>query len=455
MNFSRSYLYRLLLPIALLAAGLVVSLVLVPSERLAVADQLFGFPDSDAPSHHLRPILLQAVCFLPAFASLLYGLGGVMDRYITRQFAKIFTLCLASLLSIWLLMDLADKVGDFRESSNVLKTIGIFYGTRAPAIFLLLTPYSLLLALLYSLGKLSGNREIIAMIQAGRSVFRITLPLVLAGIMFSLLCVALNYQWAPTAESQADQILSSATGDTPMEATNVLYQNSLARRLWAIGGFPKDYQHGKPLRNVEITTTREDNTLETRLFAKEALWNRSDQSWTLREPVIQEFPPDRAPIFRTLKESLSISDWSETPWQLIKPGLTASELGIPELNTWLKSNSSTIEFSIANPYLTQWHYRWAFPFTCLVTVLLATPLGIHFSRRGQGGGVIVAIALSAFMLLISNVSLALGESGILRPMIAAWLPNITFGLIGCYLFHRRISGRPIYQTLRQLVPGAH
>jgi len=86
-------------------------------------------------------------------------------------------------------------------------------------------------------------------------------------------------------------------------------------------------------------------------------------------------------------------------------------------------------------------------------VLLATPLGIHFSRRAPGGGIFLAVALSALMLLFSTISLALGESNTLRPALAAWLPNLLFALIGLYLFHRRISGQPIYRTLRNLLPG--
>lgn len=453
MQFLSSHFIRFLLPIALFVVGVVLCMMLVPGEHAAVADQLFGFPDSDAPAHRMRPLILQALCFLPALVSLIYCLGGTMDRYIARQFAGIFGVCLSTLLSIWLLMDFANKVSDFGDSRNYLSTIRSFYLTRAPAVLLLLLPYSLLLALLYSLGKLSGSREIIAMIQAGRSVVRITLPLIVAGLVFSVFCLGLNYQWAPVAEAKADQILDESSGDIPMDASNVLYRNSADRRLWEIGGFPRDYQMGKPLRNVEITTTLADNTLESRLFAKEALWDRRDQSWIFQEPVIERFSRDGPPTFETLTQPLSISNWSETPWQLIKPGLTASELGIPDLNTWLKSNAFDSQFASANPYLTQWHYRLALPFSCLVTVLLATPLGIHFSRRGSGGGVFLAVALSAMMLLVSSISLALGEAGILRPVLAAWLPNISFALIGFYLFRRRISGRPIYHTLRQFVPG--
>ena len=86
-------------------------------------------------------------------------------------------------------------------------------------------------------------------------------------------------------------------------------------------------------------------------------------------------------------------------------------------------------------------------------MLLATPLAIHFSRRGPGGGMFLAVALSAVMLFTSNVALAMGEAGTLRPALAAWLPNIIFSIIGIELFRRRIHGKQIYQSLRKLLPG--
>jgi len=453
MLFFRNHLLRFLLPLALVALGAGLCAFLVPMESAAVKQQIFGFPDSDVRAHHARPMVLAILCFLPAVASLVYCFGGTLDRYIARQFAGIFGICLAALFTIWLLIDLTDKIGDFRESTHVFYTIGLFYGTRLPAVLLLLLPYSLLLSVLYSLGKLSTSREIIAMIQSGRGVLRITLPLIIAGGFFSLLSLGLNYHWAPIAEGAVDAILADATGKRANEASNVLYRNAKNRRLWMIGAFPRDYQNGKELLNVEVTTTRPDETLESRLSASRALWDRKTRTWSFEEAIVGRFQPGQPAEFDVAPGPLKIKSWAETPWQLIKPGLSAAYLGIPDLNGWLKSNFKNAETTDASPYLTQWHYRWALPFTCLVTVLLATPLSIHFARRGAGGGVFIAVVLSALMLLTSNISLALGEAGTLRPAHAAWLPNIAFTLLGLYLFHRRIAGRPIYRSLLRFCPG--
>jgi len=448
MATARSRL--ILLGLALAALGALVFWFLLPAEQHAIQEQLTGFPDSDITAHRARPFFLAALCFLPLLATLAYAAGDTLDRYLARQFLTIFAICLSAFLLIWLLIDLGDKISDFRDTASPLRTAATFYGTRAPAIFLLLLPYSLLLALLYSFGKLSNQREVIAVIQSGRGILRMAMPMVVAGFFCTLASLALNYHWAPVADGMQRNVLAQASGNEPTEASHVLYRSRENRRLWLIGAFPRDYQSGRPLRDVEITITRPDHSIDSRITAQSASWNRENRHWTLTKAVTGTFRSGTYPIFVTHDAPLVIQDWPETPWQLIKPGLSPAFLGIPDLNTWLLSYARHPGFADPFPYRTHWHYRWALPFACLVTVLLAAPLSIHFSRRGAGGGVFLAIVLSAFMLLSSNVALALGESGIVPPALAAWLPNLIFSLIGFLLFHRRLSGRPIYQSLKNI-----
>lgn len=454
MTFSGNPFPRFLLPLLLIVLGGSLSAVLIPHEIQAVNEQLLGFPDSDVMAQRVRPIILAVLCFLPALGAALYAFGSILDRYMARQFLGIFGICLLALVMIWLLMDLSGNVSEFRETEQMWRTIVLHYLARSPAILMLLLPYSLLLALLYCLGKLSGAREIIAMIQAGRSVVRITTPLILAGLLLSLVSLALNYHLAPTAEGSGREVVSAASDIKLDKAKNVLFRNQRDRRLWEIGAFPDDFHKDQPLRNVEITTTGVDRRLEQRLSAKSALWDRETREWTFEKATVGNFTAGEPPKFDVMTEPLVVAGWSETPWQLVKPGLSAKFLGIPDLNSWLQEDARHGPTSAAKPYLTQWHYRWALPFTCMVTVLLATPLGIHFSRRGAGGGVFLAVVLSSLMLLISSISLALGEAGAIGPTYAAWLPNLIFGLLGLYLFRRRITGQPIYLILRRLLPIA-
>jgi lipopolysaccharide export system permease protein len=453
MESPKSVLTRLLIPLGLSIAGALLAAWLVPMESSAVAEQLLGFPDSDVTAHQLRPLILGTLCFLPAIGGLAYALGNTLDRYLSRQFLSIFGLALGSLITIWILLDLSNHLGEARQFKHLFRTMLALYGTQLPAILLMLLPYSLLLSLLYCLGNLSRAHEIVAMIQTGRGLARLSAPLIAIGILCTVLCLGLNYQWAPQAENNKDDLLKEAGGAKIVEASNVLYHNGDQRRLWMVGTFPVHYERGVPLANVEITKTTPDGALESRMFAKSASWSPDSRIWEFKDVLTGAFTPGKPPEYTKTPGSVRVTGWSETPWQLIKPGLPARFLGIPDLNGWLQVNSGLSSGAQPEPYLTQWHYRWAQPFVCLVTVLLAAPLGVYFSRRGAGGSIAVAVVLSAALMFATNVTLSLAEAGTIRPMLGAWLPNLIFTAIALYLFHRRITGRPIYQTIRKILPG--
>ncbi len=438
--------------IALILGGVAAAL-LVPLERAAVDLHLESFPDSHIFSHRLRPWVIAFLCLMPATAAAFHSLGSTFDRYLARQFTAIFLICLGALFGLWLLLDLNDNLGDFKGGSNRLLSVVYFYAYRSPAILLVILPYSLLLALIHGLGKFSKSNEIIAMIQSGTGIVRVSAPLVFAGLWCSLFLLGLNYHWAPHAEGKRDEIIARANGWPIYDAKNVLYRDPGSRRLWMVGAFPENFQQGGHLHDVKVTTLNPDNSLKSRMTSPRAWWDRETREWIFEEPVIARFSPGESPAFEAMDEPLVRKTWKETPSQIIKPGLSVENLGIPEISSWLRSPLAEQAVSSRPSYLTHWHYRWALPLTCIVTALLAVPLSIHFTRRGSGSGIFLAVLLSVLMIFFSSVSLALGEAELVPPALAAWLPNIGFTLLGLWLYHRRVTGRPIYQTFKRLLIG--
>ena len=450
---------RRFLPAILLALlGAAITAVLIPIEIADVNDQLTGFPDSHAMAHHLRPGVLTAICFIPALGALYYGFSKALDRYLIRQFLGAFSLCFSALFAIWFISDLSNNVSDFKESDQALGIAGKYYLAAFPKVFVEFAPFGLLLAMLYSLGKLSQGQEIVSMIQTGRGVARLIFPLVMMGFLVGLICLGFNYRWAPWAASYQQGLLDQAKEGSISQARNVVYYQQKHRRLWWIGSFPYNYHRGEPLQKVIIRSFDEDGNPTRRLEADTAEWNRQSSQWIFRGVTLQhldsklEDTGELMPRYITnIKDPLIYRSWPETPWRLIKPGLSAENLGVPELYSWLLSNKN-LQWGNKRRFLTQWHYRWAQPGICLAIVLLAAPLGIVFSRRGAAGGIALAIFLCAGMMFSSTVFLAMGESGYLPPAWAAWGTNIIATLVALILIQRRLVGRPIYQTLRKLLP---
>jgi lipopolysaccharide export system permease protein len=93
------------------------------------------------------------------------------------------------------------------------------------------------------------------------------------------------------------------------------------------------------------------------------------------------------------------------------------------------------------PFRTHFQYRIALPWTCLVVVCIAAPLGIGYSRRGVLASVASAVILVFSMNFLTHLFLALGEGDRISALVAAWMPNLIFTIIGMYLLYLRATNR--------------
>jgi LPS export ABC transporter permease LptG len=446
--------------IVLTVLGAALALAIVPGEAHAVEIHLLGFPDSDPDTLKLRPVILTFLCFLPALAGLCYAFAGTLDRYLARQMLGAVGLCALALMVVYVLLDVNDNINEFQKAENTFNFLVQYYIVTLPPVFVLLVPFSLMLGLLYCLGRLSQNREIVAMIQTGRGVFRVIAPLGTVGFFLSVACLCLNYHWAPWGEGYKNALIEFAKSGSKSQARNVLFvyrdAKQVPQRVWLVGSFPYNYTPKDPLRDVEIRS-KDENGPTTVLKARLATWYSDTRTWAFEGAEILDIRASLEdgvimPKFEKLPSPHFIRNYPETPWQIVKPGLNEEHLGIPELKSWLQQYDGD-QWAPRRAYLTQWHYRWAQPWICLVVVLLAAPLGIVFTRRGTAGGVAIAVFLSASMLLSAEIALSLGDAGILSPALAAWGTNLVFTILAFFLLYRRLRGRPIYQALKKLLPA--
>ena len=267
-------------PAAMTVLGVLLCLYAVPREIHAVNEHIIGFPDTDITGHRIRPLLLGLLCMLPAMGCWLYCFSSSLDRYMARQFLTSFTLCMSALLAIMLLTDLQNNISDFNQANDTGAVMASYYAIFIPAMFVFILPYVLLLALLYCLGKMSRHQEIVAMIQTGRGVFRIVMPLLVTGLMSTTVCLIFNYHWGPWAEGNKDLVIDIAKDGEADRARSVLYRDKASRRVWLVGSFPYQFEKTGTLRNVTVHSFNDGNHPTTKLEAESAVWSREHRNWT-------------------------------------------------------------------------------------------------------------------------------------------------------------------------------
>lgn len=372
----------------------------------------------------------------------------LLDRYVLKNFIAPFLFCFCGFLAIWLVIDLSDNGGEFIEAKVPLIGMAGFYATQFPQIAVMSLPVGLLLALLYSLSRMSRNNELISILGAGVSVGRILLPLIVVGLLVTAGSLALNYKLAPHSEKEKKRVLNDLMkkkfkgGDLG----GILFRNRLSNRTWYIEKMRRESE----LEGVHITQQDQEGNISTKYYAHRAIFNPEKKLWTFERGRTVHFDAAGNKLKEDLWErgSLQMTDWSETPWRISSSNLDPQNLSIPELADYLRFNADFPETQLA-PYRTHYYYRWALPWECLSVILIAAPLGIVYSRRGVLGGVAAAIFYFAALLFFTNLLLALGKGARMPALAAAWAPNVTFAIIGFCLLYMRSHNRefPTFKSL--------
>jgi lipopolysaccharide export system permease protein len=377
----------------------------------------------------------------------------ILDRYVLRNFLEPFLLCFLAFLGILLIFDLNDNLTDFVSAKGNWKLIGAYYLHQLPQFILLSLPLGLLLGLLYCLSKMSRANEVISMLTAGRSVVRILTPLLFCGLATTGLCLWLNYELAPRAEAvqkaDLERIKNEKRADARTTIDQLLAKDRMSGRLWFIRRMRSDTQQ---LEDVHITQLDERGEPITRWFAQGAIFVPREAKWVLlwgrqvnydeNGNIQGEFEDWSQEPKESPKAARSMRGWNETPWRLGSTTMQADQLSVPQLRDYLRFNADFRPEQLA-PFRTNWHYRWALPFTCLSVIFIAAPLGIVFSRRA----VLTSVASSIFIffgyLFVMFLFLALGKGGHVSPFVAGWLPNIILLSIGLYLLYLRSTNREL------------
>ena len=87
----------------------------------------------------------------------------------------------------------------------------------------------------------------------------------------------------------------------------------------------------------------------------------------------------------------------------------------------------------------EYYKKFTIPFACFVFGLLGIPLGIRKVRGGKSYGFLMSLIIILIYYLLLITAESAGKSGAVPPLISMWLPNITLGALGIYLFNKAVK----------------
>lgn len=350
----------------------------------------------------------------------------ILDRYILKQFIITTIFGLITFMAIFVIIDLMENLDDFLDNNVANPIIIQYYISFLPEIIKLMTPVAVLLASLFTTGKLASSNELTAMKAGGMSIYRYMLPIMAVVLMISVASVYFNGWIVPYANQHKFSIERKYLNkNLESSARTNIYLQDGRKRIVYIAFFDRVSGNGTRASIQEFT----DSTLHSiaqRWDGLQFSWDSTKQQWTMR--IGQHRVVTNAGEIMTTFDELTFTDLTFAPTDIVKKVEKPEEMNYTELNSFIirQQNSGN---DVAR-WMVDYHNKVAFPFASVIVVLF----GIPFSFGKRKGGIAIQVGISAAVVFIymvfMKISNVFGYNGDLNPLLTAWLANIIFFTAG-------------------------
>ncbi len=358
----------------------------------------------------------------------------ILDKYIIKKVLYTFFFVVLIIVAIVTVIDLAEKMDKFARNNLDAQSILGYYRDFLPWIIGLVSPIMVFIAVVFVTSQMAARTEIIAILSGGVSFRRLLLPYFLASLVIAVFNFVLNGWVIP--QSNRSRLAFE------MQYFNKTYYFDQRNVHMQIE--PNVYFY---LQNYNINTNTgyqftlerfEDNRLVDKLTADNITWDTTKNKWTMRfwkrkavdsifnVGLKKKIEPDR--VMEQLDTALAVTPADFENADRKYDGMTINEL-TEHINKLKFRGAAGVE-----AYEVERHIRFSSPFTIFVLVFMGVIVSSRKSRGGTGFQIALGFLLSFIFILFFMMSRTFAEAGSLSPLIAAWLPNITFTLISLGMY---------------------
>jgi lipopolysaccharide export system permease protein len=368
---------------------------------------------------------------------------NTFDRHLLREWLQILGLVLAATCGLLLVQVLYDDFRQLSEYGARGVVLARYIAIRMPSFLAVVLPLSLLVSLLYALGKLHRANEFTAMRAAGVGFGRLMAPIWIVGLACCALAWWLNTSVVPWSveESRAmkeelefgSQSARALPADRVGAVFSVAFDNPDARRVWFFNRYSKSAGRGYGASVSELDALRRERR---RLIAAEAWLDAARGGWMFKDGRELTFAPESGEMIGSVPFVEKFAPhYREDPELMLLIDRRATRLSLWELRALIAHLEVERSPKLAG-YAVHYHGRIADILGPLIVIAIAIPFAVTGVRVNPAVGVSKSIGLFFLYYVFTTVANALATRGGVDPLLAAWLPNAGMALIAGVLFLR-------------------
>ena len=357
----------------------------------------------------------------------------ILDLYVIRGWLFYLALLLVAFTGIYMIFDFFQLLGDIVRNHISLKVVFDYYRFLTPQIVYLMLPLSILVATLINFGLLTKSNQVTAMKSAGISVYRASLPILMAAGLLSVAMYVLGDYYLPQTNQRQDALRNQIKG----KPAQTYYRPD---RQWIFGQGARiyNYRYFDPDRDVfaDLSVFEFDPQtfhLKRRIYASRAIWEPPLRGWVLENGWVRDLEGPRVTAYMPFSVA-KFDEVSEEPQYFKKEVKPSAQMSAWELRRYInelaQSGFDVVRLSV------QFYRKFSFPLIAFVVALIGIPFSLTIGAKGALSGVALSIGIAITYWSVSSLFEAMGNLSQLPPIVAAWSPDILFGLGGVYLLLR-------------------
>ncbi len=352
----------------------------------------------------------------------------LFDRYIIRKFLTTFVTTLSLFVIIIIVFDISEKLEDFIGKKAPLKAIIFdYYLNYVPFFLNLFSPIFIFISVIFFTSKLAGRSEIIATLAGGVSYMRIMRPYMITAGILALFSFYLNAYLIPHTEKTRLKFENRYIRNVDESFANNQHRQISPGVFFYIEyfGFGDSVGGGVSMEKYD------SGRMVSKLFSRKIAWNNANKKWRLEDYMIRNYLPDSSE--QIIKGTIKDTAISFDPSDFVMHNDDIQSMNVNELNSFIEKERmrGTAKLDL---YITEKYRRWASPFATFILTFIGVCVSSKKSRGGVGLNLGIGIFLSFTYLFIIQYFKTYGDSGLLNPILAVWIPNIIFVAVGYYLY---------------------
>jgi lipopolysaccharide export system permease protein len=353
----------------------------------------------------------------------------ILSRYVLGAWLRVFLLTALGLPFVSVLTQLTDNLRRLLGRDLTAATIALSYLYALPQNIATMMPAAALFAAVFTVGPLARHSELTAAKAGGVSFRQLARPIFLASALAALLCYVIG-EWSTEATTRQLELQKERQARNLTTRYNFVYRDSTG---WVYTVRQLNTADNAMDQVVLEWTVRDPEAPAYAITADSARWNPETRVWSFHHGASHVLRPDGQTLTMSYAE-LRLKQFTQTPRDLLLEPKKPEEMTYGELGRYIASLQSS--GNDTKKLEVQQAVKLALPAACLIIALFGAPLAVSAPRAGAAVGIAIGLGTTLAYLLMINLAQAVGSSGVMEPLVAAWIPNGVFLLLGAWLMLR-------------------